>query len=75
MIDHKEHQVRRMHGSGASYRETPTSTDESTNSAIKSALLAEIKEKLIKKWFAFANHFDNFLIFPALLSGHARGRP
>lgn len=48
MIDHKEHQVRRMHGSGASYRETPTSTDENTNSAIKSALLAEIKETLIK---------------------------
>ena len=37
-----------MHGSGASYRETPTSTDENTNSAIKSALLAEIKETLIK---------------------------
>lgn len=48
MIDHKEHQLRQMHESGASYKKMPTSTDESTNSAIKSALLAEIKETLIK---------------------------
>ena len=37
-----------MHESGTSYKKMPTSINESTNSAIKSALLAEIKETLIK---------------------------